>query len=307
MTSSKAQAARLATCSGARVCGSFRRKRETITGMLPDLRFALGAVLALAVLGVAGLGVVTSVRLAREARIAPLNDSRSLAYAGQAELNQFYDPDSARRFGASRGSSESALPAPPRETPALSVPAPVPASALEQTASLPVNRPGIETKPARDAEPPPIASVPDAAPVMVERPPPEPEPAQPPETTVTVTIVPTDDAPPLPDPSQTSGPPAPAPDRVASLPVTTAEEDRPKKAAPAAPKPAAGNPASDPNFMPPIPRARPKLEFHRRLARARIPRPVAAPPQTTPTSPFGAWPNLPSTSTSASTNKAATR
>ncbi|HEY6258448.1 MAG TPA: hypothetical protein VIY51_21915 [Xanthobacteraceae bacterium] len=64
--------------------------------MLTDLRFALGAILAIALLAVAGVGVVTSVRLAREAHMGPLEDSRSLAYAAPAARNAFYDPDGAR-------------------------------------------------------------------------------------------------------------------------------------------------------------------------------------------------------------------
>ena len=44
-------------------------------------------------LAVAGLGVVTSVALMREAHIAPVEDSRSLAYAGPVTWNEFYDPD----------------------------------------------------------------------------------------------------------------------------------------------------------------------------------------------------------------------
>ena len=42
--------------------------------MLPDFRFALGALLAIALIAVAGFGLVTSVRLAHEARIGPLDD-----------------------------------------------------------------------------------------------------------------------------------------------------------------------------------------------------------------------------------------
>ena len=63
--------------------------------MLPDFRFVLGAILALTMLAVGGLGLVTSVRLVREAHMAPLDESRSLAFAGHAEWNQFYDPDAA--------------------------------------------------------------------------------------------------------------------------------------------------------------------------------------------------------------------
>lgn len=286
--------------------------------MLPDLRFAVGAFLAMAVLGVAGLGVVTSVRLAREAHIAPLNDSRSLAYAGPAQWNQFYDPDNARRFaGAARGGSESAPAEPPRETPpaiaAEGAPVPAPPPALEQAASLGADQPASETaKIAPEPEPPSVAVVPNAPLDIVAEQPPEPEPSEPPQTAVSVTIVPTEDAPTLPDAAQASGPAEPPPDRTASLPLTTPEENRVQDAAPSTPAPApaaalapphpAETAAPDAKFTPPTPRARPKLPF-RRIARVRIRRPVAASPPTTQAPSFGAWPSLPSTTP----GKAATR
>jgi hypothetical protein len=51
--------------------------------MLPDLRFLLGAALAIALLAVAGVGLIASTRLLHEARIAPIEERRSLAYAGR--------------------------------------------------------------------------------------------------------------------------------------------------------------------------------------------------------------------------------
>jgi len=81
--------------------------------MLADFRFVLGAILAVTMLAVAGLGVVMSVTLIREAHIAPLEDSRSLAYAGPVTWNEFYDPDAARRFegGGRSGIEPAAVPA----------------------------------------------------------------------------------------------------------------------------------------------------------------------------------------------------
>src|SRR6202163_1583644 len=81
-------------------------ERGTVNGMLPDLRFVLGAILAIALLGVTGLGLVTSVRLAQEARISPIEDARSLAFAGHGQWNQFYDPDGARRFEGLAGPTQ---------------------------------------------------------------------------------------------------------------------------------------------------------------------------------------------------------
>ena len=77
--------------------------------MLPDFRFVLGAILALTMLAVGGLGLVTSVRLVREAHMAPLYESRSLAFAGHAEWNQFYDPESARRLEGLTGNTEAPI------------------------------------------------------------------------------------------------------------------------------------------------------------------------------------------------------
>ena len=73
-------------------------ERGTVSGMRPDFRFILGAILAIALLAVAGLGLVTSVRLMQEARISPIGDARSLAFAGHEGSNRFYDPEGAQRF-----------------------------------------------------------------------------------------------------------------------------------------------------------------------------------------------------------------
>jgi hypothetical protein len=66
--------------------------------MLPDLRFVVGAVLATALLVVTAFGVTTTLRLAHQAKVGPLEASRSLAYADQTDWNQFQDPTAARRF-----------------------------------------------------------------------------------------------------------------------------------------------------------------------------------------------------------------
>jgi hypothetical protein len=66
---------------------------QTVDGMLPDFRFALGGILAMTVLGVAGLGIVMSVRLVHEARDGSFDASRSLAFADTGgDRNPFYDP-----------------------------------------------------------------------------------------------------------------------------------------------------------------------------------------------------------------------
>src|SRR5260370_11298318 len=112
--------------------------------MLPDFGLVLGASVAIALLAVAGLGLVTSVQLAREARMVPLGDARSLAFAGHAEWNQFYDPDGARRFEGLAGKTESPVAEARLETPAeTSLIAPeviAPVSPEERTANIPAPR-----------------------------------------------------------------------------------------------------------------------------------------------------------------------
>ena len=66
--------------------------------MLPDFRFLIGAVLATGMLGVAGFGLATAVRLSHEARVGPPDASQSLAFNDRADWNQFSDPELARRF-----------------------------------------------------------------------------------------------------------------------------------------------------------------------------------------------------------------
>jgi hypothetical protein len=87
--------------------------------MLADFRFVLGAILAVTMLAVAGLGVATSVALMREAHIAPAEDSRNLAYAGPVTWNEFYDPDAARRFEGGGKSVQVEPPAMPMEARSL--------------------------------------------------------------------------------------------------------------------------------------------------------------------------------------------
>src|SRR5947207_6549289 len=58
-------------------------------GMLPNLRFTVGAMLATALLVVTAFGIAATLRLAREAKTGPLETSRSLAYTDQTDWNQF--------------------------------------------------------------------------------------------------------------------------------------------------------------------------------------------------------------------------
>src|SRR5216683_427940 len=66
--------------------------------MLPDFRFVIGAVLAMAVLGTTAFGMLVAVRATHQTKAGPLEVSRNLAFDDRADWNQFYDPDSGRRF-----------------------------------------------------------------------------------------------------------------------------------------------------------------------------------------------------------------
>jgi hypothetical protein len=142
--------------------------------MLADFRFVLGAILAVTMLAVAGLGVATSVALMREAHIAPVEDSRSLAYAGAATRSEFYDPDAARRFEGAGSKSVQIEPATPTE--ARGLPAnpeiaedkePEPPQAIE----APSPQAAVDAPAARSLER--VASVP-ATPVSLSEPGPAP-------------------------------------------------------------------------------------------------------------------------------------
>ena len=266
--------------------------------MLPDFRFALGALLAIALIAVAGLGLVTSVRLAREARIGPLDDSRSLAYAGHAEWNQFYDPDGARRFQGLAGKTGAPLAEPPSPIPAEALAveppaaAPAPAAPEERTASIPTDR--REPTDRQDRETTAVAApvLPDKAPeTEPPRADPEPEPEKAPALTAAlpaepagapapVAPIPDASAPDAPSAPVSSASPAPAPavsapstptpdeppaERLATAPATVPEPGRAEEAR--APAAASIQPQADP---PPTPRARPKLHFHKKVVRVHI-------------------------------------
>jgi hypothetical protein len=160
-----------------RRAGAMLPEPATVLGMLPDFRFVIDAVVAIALLGVAGLGLVTSVQLVREAHMGPLDDSRSLAFAGHAEWNQFYDPEAARRFAGLTGGTENpTAEAPPQAPKEAQAPeeaqaleeaqAPkeaetlAPAGAEERTASIPAHR--IDSAIAEDKPPesPPTTETP---------------------------------------------------------------------------------------------------------------------------------------------------
>jgi hypothetical protein len=258
--------------------------------MLPDFRFVLGGFLAIAVLGVAGMGLVTSVQLVREAHMAPLEDTRSLAFSGHTEWNQFYDPDSARRFKGSGGKAENPVAARPQTPEAIS---PAIAHAGERTASIPAYRvePGVaHDDKAAETVPPPMAETPTA--IMIIAPPAE------------AAGVPVEPAGmPASEASRPTEPEPPPAERVASAPATSPEPILPQEIQmptqvptllptqePAQPQ-AAGAWAQQ--SAPPIPLARPKVHFRLRIARTHIRRAVPAAQQAVQSPGFPApWPGL---------------
>src|SRR5262245_22351737 len=145
--------------------------------MLPDFRFAIGAALATAFLGVTTVGLFATVRFAHQPKIGPLEASRLLAFE-RADWNQFADPESVRRFdelarridaadavaahsadAASAAPMSSAVPAPlePHAYDHQAELAPVPATAATEEAKP------LEPAPPLDLAPPPAAraSLPD--------------------------------------------------------------------------------------------------------------------------------------------------
>jgi hypothetical protein len=263
--------------------------------MLPDFRFVLGGFLAIAVLGVAGLGLVTSVQLVREAHMAPLEDTRSLAFSGHTEWNQFYDPDAARRFEGSGSKAENPVAAARPQTPEATSPAIAHAGIPERTASIPAYR--VESGVARDDKtaetaPPPMAETPTA--ITITAPP-----AEAAGVPVEAAGGPTSDA------SRPTEPEPPPAERVASAPATSPEPNllqetqMPTQAPTLLPsqEPGPGQPqaagAWSQQSAPPIPLARPKVHFRMRIARTRIRRTVPAAQQTVQNPGFpGPWPGL---------------
>jgi hypothetical protein len=198
--------------------------RATVNGMLPDFRFAFGAMLAIAVLAVTGLGLVTSVRLMHEARIDPIEDARSLAFAGHAEWNRSYDPAGAQRFG---GLADNPL-ADVRPDAAAENP-PISSAAIEQPGSEERTTSSAEQRPEPD-------TVADDAPVTADAKLPEKTPetdparTQPPPAAETAAAVTTpaplrEAAAKTPGDPSTTGSVAPPAEEVASAPATLTERE----------------------------------------------------------------------------------
>jgi hypothetical protein len=297
-------------------------ERGTVNGMLPDFRFVLGAILAMSMLAVAGLGLVTSVQLLRQAQMNPLEEQRSLAFAGRAGWNQFYDPDGARRFdglaGKTEGQVAQARLETPTETAAIAPSVIAPVSPEARTASIPPNRvdpdivPVLADDKAPEADPahtdPPQAA--ETAAVTIAA---RPEPAigaQAPEMPAPEIPAPEVPAPEVPGLNGSSAPPA---ERVASAPAASAGPDLSRDPRTPAQEPAQPRASGDPLPVsaPPIPPARPKAHFRKKVARVHIHSVGAASPQPWQNSGFPAtnpppWPGYDDKSTGATTTKKTT-
>jgi hypothetical protein len=311
--------------------------RAMVNGMLPDFRFAFGAMLAIAVLAVSGLGLATSVQLMHAARIDPIEEARSLAFAGHAEWNQSYHPAGAQRFGGLADNPRADV----RPDTAAESP-PISSAAIEQPGSEEriISSAGQRPEPDTVADNAPVtaeAKVPETAPEKT----PEADPAraQPPpaaETAAPVTPAPlAETTARTPDDPGTTGSVAPPPEQLASAPAALPEKETQtetrsatqtpaQETAPPPPQPAADPPpdsspatpqaAADPPAAPspPTPRARPKAHLQRRIARVRrrsvvppSPQPVqnAGWPLSNPASSSQSWPSYDNQFTGATAKK----
>src|SRR5262245_41911758 len=79
-------------CMSGRITAGPRRARlGHRCGMLPDIRFAIGAVLAAALLIVTGFGLAATVRVAHHRTVSPFEASRVLAYADPVDWSAHPD------------------------------------------------------------------------------------------------------------------------------------------------------------------------------------------------------------------------
>src|SRR6516162_6705408 len=124
--------------------------------MLSSLRFIIGAILAGATLYVSALGLLATARLKHMAKAGPIEVSRHLLFDDRADWNQFYDPDSARRFEKLARRPEASEPA---ETSALAAPG-APGQAAPEESIEPAAAKSSEQSPADQSAPtsPPVAA-----------------------------------------------------------------------------------------------------------------------------------------------------
>jgi hypothetical protein len=171
------------------VCVRAIELAPTVDGMLPDLRFALGATLAMTVLGVTSLGIVMSVQLVHEARDGSFEASRSLAFADTGGArNPFYDPaprpfpvvNDAPEEAAADATAPSAAEGSSDDPPSLSDPPPVEAA---RVAAIDPPEAAVEPTKAGATAAPPAAEPAPAEPDRVASVPPTVSPSEPREDT----------------------------------------------------------------------------------------------------------------------------
>lgn len=122
--------------------------------MLPDLRFVFGALITLALMGMVAVGLFVSARLSLQAKVGPLEASRTSVFTDSIEWNQFYDPGSVRRFVGLARQGEA------RESPDLP-----PEDRAEVQAGAPAAVPAASEPPVPDQhdDPDPAAATPTVA------------------------------------------------------------------------------------------------------------------------------------------------
>jgi hypothetical protein len=217
--------------------------------MLPDFRFVIGAILATVLLGVAAFGLTAAVRLAHQAKVSPLETSRTLAFADPADWNQFHHPDGTRRFEGMGRQPDAAA-----------------AEALFERFSRPSA--GAERVAIVDRERPPepaAATAPSAPAPQAPAATPEPPPVQTAAVeTATVETGPVEA--PIAAAAPVAEPPsAESSERVASLPTPPADQEPAQVAEPAAP----AGPAEASKAEPQRKRAAPARAAKKKVARAR--------------------------------------
>ncbi|MEA2938349.1 MAG: hypothetical protein QOC56_1853 [Alphaproteobacteria bacterium] len=181
--------------------------------MLPSFRFLIGTALACVLLIVSAFGLAASMRLAQQTRVTSIEASRTLAFAERADLNQFFDADGLRRFGATVRLPDSVA----TELRPELVPSIEPAAPLERVAAIPPEATATDETVAH------VGVAPAAAPALDAVLPGGPGTLQSPAVAATEPAPPLDQFASLPPPpetpavAETAEPPAPA-ERVAVLP-----------------------------------------------------------------------------------------
>ena len=250
--------------------------------MLPDFRFLIGAFLATGMLGVAGFGLATAVRLSHEARVGPSEASRSLAFDDRADWNQFSDPELARRFEHLARQPDDAGTAPVSDA-AATASAPPPAVALSISEASERSEPAASAPADTDAN---VANVEEKAADLDQQ-------ASPESAPLTAAIAPTAQEPvapaavaePVEAPTVMADAGAPTDVEVAAAPTTveiavapttvevTAEPaaaERVASTSAAVPDEPAEIAQPDPQLRTPLPLPKPKQVVAKRTAKAKV-------------------------------------